>query len=313
MKTIAIYHCWSLDHEPDPYKNLRTSVVPSIATLRSVSDIDIVVLDCSPERTHQWGYLQEKLNFQVVKTNFYLEQYSNSVKGYKHLSRIFDIHNWCKNQNYVGDMIYVDSDVFFFKNPLPLEKTRDRFCYDGWNTGYFYFNPNEEKYQQFFDLFKKYTIDAIQSKETRQSMKKYIGYDDWYEVWDEMVLGYMKNKHPDLFNLICSEEHTTSRNICQAKTDRVKVFHGNGSYVPSPTCDETHSRGLLCLMVQEFYENITKILSKQDLVAIFGGKNLSYFENKRFSLLDNVDYLEWIKNEKGHYELMKFTNGLHVI
>jgi len=295
VKTTAIYHCWSLDHEPDPYKNLRTSVVPSIATLRSVSDVDIVVLDCSPNRPHRWGYLQEKLNFQVVKTNFFLEQYSSLVKGYKHLSRIFDIHNWCENQNYVGDVIYVDSDVFFFKNPLPLEKTRDRFCYDGWNTGYFYFDPNEKDYKNFFELFKKYTIEAIQSKDTRESMKKYIGYDDWYEVWDEMVLGYMKNKHPELFNLISPNEHSTSRTLGQCGTDKVKVFHGNGSYVPSPTGEETHSRGLLCLMVQEFYENITKILSKQDLVAIFDEKNFDYFENKRFSLLDNVDYLEWIK------------------
>jgi hypothetical protein len=309
---VAVYHCWSEPHEPSSYKNARTPVVASIATLRATSDIPIVVLDMTGEET-DWGRFPAKLNFQIERRSFYLSQYKELVTGYKHLSRIFDIEKWSSENAKEKTIIYCDSDIFFFKNPFPLAVATDKFCWDGWNTGFFYFKQNDVTYKKFYSLFEKYTLEAIFAESVRQDMKKFVGYDDWYGVWDEMVLGYMKNQHPDVFNTIPNTEHVTCRSISQIKISEAKVFHGNGTFVPHPIQNLNHARGLLCLAIEEFYQQICQYLNQEDLKEIYGQNTLEYFQEKRFNLSDAVDYLEWMKNDKGLYEILKFSQNLKVI
>ncbi len=275
----AYYHWWSFDGEPNPHKNLRAPIILSIATLRSVSNIPIIVFDLS-EKDMDWKDYPKKLNFEVIRKKFYLEKYQNKVEGFRHLSRIFDLQeHYIKNT----DIMYVDSDVFFFKNPLPLKESTDKFCWDLWNTGFFYYNP--EKNSEFFDVFKHYTMSAIHSGDIRNLFKKYVNYDSWYGVWDEMVLGYMRGFHSDFFNKIEVEEHATLNNLFTIKD--ANMLHLNGFMISNPLNQNVHARGLACLYAKEFYENICKVFTEEDLIEIFGEKMLEHCSNKRFGIEKN--------------------------
>lgn len=309
MKKVA-YHCWSLKGEPEPFANLRTPVVASISTLRGVSDVPIVVLDASDHEVN-WGHFPEKLNFEVVKIKLKLQKYKSLINGYRHLSRIFDLNNLFKKEN--KDIIYVDSDVFFFQNPFPLNCKTEKFCWNFWNTGFFYFNTQSVFYEEFFDIFESYTKSAILSEDFRCVVKKYVNYDAWYGVWDEMILGYMKEKHPHLFNEIPIEEHTTSQTLHRADFNSVKVFHANGSIMENPLNGERHSRGLIGIMMQEFYQNMTKVLDEEDLKLMYGEQTLSFFKQMRVSFLEKCSNLGQTQNKEGLYELIKLTKKVNFI
>ena len=309
---IAVYHCWSEEGEPAPYQNVRTPVVLSIATLRATSNMPVVVLDMTDEET-DWSYLPDRLNFSVARGDFALKEYAGQVKGYKHLSRIFDIHKWATINACDKKIIYCDSDVFFVKDPIPLKGQISKFCWDGWNTGFFYYKQNSEIYNRFYELFDQHTKEAILSEGVRNEMKKFVGYDDWYGVWDEMILGYMKQKYTDIFDIIPTQEHATCRKLTQTQHHEIKIFHGNGTKIPHPITGGDHARGLLCLLITEFYDRASKCLDSNDFKTIFGIETLNYFKEKNFSLLENADYLEWIKDHKGMYELLNFNHNFKII
>lgn len=309
---LIIYHCWSEPNEPAPFQNVRTPIVLSIATLRATTNAPIVVLDMTGQDT-DWGHFPEKLNFSIERKQFALEKYSALVKGYKHLSRIFDIHEWATINAQNKTIIYCDSDIFFAKDPFPLNGKTSKFCWDGWNTGFFYFQQSSNYYNQFYNLFEQYTKEAIDSEGARKQMKQFVGYDDWYGVWDEMVLGYMKEKHPDVFDIIPANEHATCRKLNHMNPHETKIFHGNGTKVPHPITGNDHARGLLCLVITEFYNRVSQCLNNNDLEIIFGTETLGHFKNKKFSLFENTDYLEWIKDEKGMYELLNFNGNFKII
>lgn len=309
MNPIVVYHWWSFPEEPPVYSNLRTPILTSIATLRAVSDAEIYVLDCS-EHKNEWGEFPKKLNFQVCQKKCSFANCQNLIDGWRHLSRIPDIHHWSSQKFFNQNIVYVDSDVFFFKNPFPLSCNTDKFCWDGWNTGYFYFNTESDHYKKFYELFESYCKSAIHSEEIRNLIKNYAGYDAWYGVWDEMILEFMKSQHPNLFNFIPIDEHTTSRNLISS-TDP-KIFHANGSMMENPLTGEKHARGLLGLMISEFYEKLEKILSPEELNLMYG-KYLNYFQEKRFSLLENACFLEMNKDEQGHFHMNQMIKQIQFV
>jgi hypothetical protein len=309
MKKVA-YHCWSLKGEPEPFANLRTPVVASISTLRGVSDVPIVVLDASDHDVN-WGHFPEKLNFEVVKIKLKLQKYKSLVEGYNILSRIFDLNEYFKNENH--DVIYCDTDTFFFRDPFPLFCKTDRFCWNYWNAGFFYFNPSSDVYKEFFDVYDSYTRAAIHSEEIRKIIKKHIHYEAWYGVWEEMILKYMERDHINLFNEIPIEEHTTSQTLHRANFDSVKVFHANGSIMEHPLSGERHSRGLIGIMMQEFYQNMIKVLDEEDLKLMYGEQALSFFKKMRVTFLEKCNNLGWTKNQGGLYELIKLTKKVNFI
>lgn len=304
----AYYHWWSYDGEIEPHKNLSTPIVLSIATLRAVSDIPIIVIDLS-EKDMDWKDYPKKLNFEVIRKNFYLKKYKSKIKGYRHLSRIFDLQeHYIKNT----DVMYIDSDVFFFKNPLPLKESTDKFCWDLWNTGFFYYNP--EKNIEFFDVFKHYTMSAIYSGDIRNLFKKYVNYDSsCYGVCDEMVLGYMREFNSEFFNKIQVEEHATFFNLFDAKSP--KMLHLNWFMISNPINQSSNARGLACLYAEEFYENICKVLTKEDLIEIFGEPMLNHCSDKRFNIEKNAHKFIKMKRNQGNLilhidEILKKVNKI---
>lgn len=295
---VAIYHWWSFPEDKPAYQNLRTPIVASIASLRAVSDVEIVVLDGS-DHDVDWGPFKEILNFRVIKSHLGLWKFQDKIEGWRHLSRIGDITNWSAYR-YHQDIMYVDSDVFFFRDPFPLSCQTDKFCWDGWNTGFFYFNNCSLGFQDFYKLFRTYRNAAIYSEEIRNLMKKYVGYDAWYGVWDEMILGFMKHEHADLFNYIPYKEHTTCAYIGECKDP--KVFHANGSLVKNPLTNEEHARGLIGIIFSEFYSALQTVLSENELQIMYG-ELLTHYKDKQVSLMKYSKLIQYYKNDQGLYDL----------
>lgn len=316
-RPYAVYHCWSYQNEPPIYNNLRTPVLLSIATLRAVSDIPIVVLDVSHPYVHahqDWAHFPEKLGFRVENVYPTLEIYDDRVKGYLHLSRIPDIAYHIPTRAADSKtLMYVDTDVFFFRNPLPFHCDPTKFCFNGWNSGIFYYNFGRHEMTDFMEIFEVYTKAAIFSEDVRKVMKSFVGYDAWYGVWDEMILTYMLQNHRELFNIIPTTEHATSRNLAQVDLNKVKAFHSNGTMVANPISkiagERDHCRGLLCLIVKEFYENICKVLDEKDLAMIFTDAERKMYLPQQFSLLERADRLPEIREEDGHYHIQKWLNN----
>lgn len=296
MNPTVYYHTFTGKEEFPAYSNLRVPTLLSIATLRAVNpDIAIVVLDGSEDRTNQrWGKYQDSLDFQVWSIEFHLTKHWQHIKGWQHLSRLFDL----KRHPRRSDIIYCDSDVFWLKDPLPLFWKEDGFCFDGFNTGFFYFKPGKI-IDLFFELFESYTIGAMSNLQIRQIMKSHVGYDTWYDVWDEMITTFMYHQTPDMFRILPLDEHCTARRM----TPDAKMFHANGTMVsnrfPQREGEREHSRGLLCLIIKEFYDNICKVLDPAD---IFSKKQIEFYLPKQFSLFD-----DWsdMKTEDGHYHIKR--------
>ncbi len=76
---------------------MRSPIVLSIATLRAVSDIPILVLDVSPEH-RDWYYFPEKLGFQVKQTTPSLSRFKDDIpyNGWMNLSRHHDMRREAK-------------------------------------------------------------------------------------------------------------------------------------------------------------------------------------------------------------------------
>jgi hypothetical protein len=298
----ACYHWWSYKDEPSPYANMRSPVLVSIATLRSVSDIPITVLDMS-ESQRDWGHFPEKLKFDVVPTFACLAEYAEDIPGWQYLSRLYDCDNYFIDKK-CDSLLYVDCDVFWFKNPLPLLKKADRLCFDGWNSGFYYYDPHSASNRRFFKIFDAYTKGAIYSGEIRELMKKYISYKGWYGVWDEMILTYMAHEHPDLFNIIPAEEHMTIRTLANVDKSRVKMFHSNSTMVGNPVTkysgQREHSRGLLGLLVREFHDNLKRILDDNDLTMMYTEAEREFCLSRQFSMLEKDKLLLDTIDQMGH-------------
>lgn len=313
MPISAVYHWWGSPEDAPPYANLRAPILLSIATLRAVSDIPVKVLDLTGDvgdpgngrPSKQWAHFPKKLNFEVIGVPAEYKNYKRLVPGWMHLSRIQDVASWPFYHGNPQTTVYVDSDVFFFRNPLPLEKNTSKFCFNGWNSGFYYHNNYDTT--EFFDIFGSYIKAAIFSEEVRKVMRQYVPYDAWYGVWDEMILTYMVKNHPELFDLIGVNEHCTANTIEAADPATVKMFHANGTMManefPKNPGEKEHCRGLLCLVVKEFYDNIRKVLDDKDLAMVFTEIERRHYLPQQFSLLENVSRLSSIRRADGHFHV----------
>lgn len=299
MNPTVYYHTFTGKEEFPAYSNLRVPTLLSIATLRAVNpDIAIVVLDGSENRPSQrWGKYQDSLNFQVWGIDFHLAKHWQHIKGWQHLSRLFDLKRHPRSRS--SDVIYCDSDVFWLKDPLPLSCNTELFCFDGWNTGFFYYKQSPA-IDMFFEIFESLTISSMVDLGIRELLKEQVAiYDAWYDVWDEVILTYMNCWHDALFDKLPPEEHCTARRM----SPDAKMFHCNGTMVsnrfPQREGEREHSRGLLCLIIKEFYDNICKVLDPAD---IFSKEQMGFYLPKQFSLFD-----DWsdMKTEDGHYHIKR--------
>lgn len=295
MSYRLVYHWWS--HESDPFehaKNLRSPLILSIATARAQNqDIPITVLDGSTDKNpERWEKYPTKLNFEVRPTNFLLSENYSSKPGYKHLSRLFDLKQFSDEV-----VIYSDADVFWFKNIIPLYSPTLKFAFDGWNSGFFYFAPSQKQVKKFFEIFKSYTLASLNSEDVRSIMKKYVGYDDWYYVFDEMILSYMFNTQRHIFTQISTREHCTARQLSKVSPEDIKMFHANGSmfhnHLAKHVGESKHCRGLIPLIWKELWKSIQTVLDQEDIESIFTEQELKHYIPKQYDFLskDGFDRL----------------------
>jgi hypothetical protein len=300
MNAEVYYHCWAQNARC----NSQFPLILSIATLRANNPtIPITVLWKGPVNYEEWLHFPEKLNFKVSPITFSLEKRHSDKPGWEHLSRIFDLEIHATSEI----VIYSDLDVFWFQDVLPLRCDPEKFCFNGNNTGFFYYSRNSDTMQQFFEVFKAFTLGALYDDAIRQQMKKYA-YEAWYYVFDEMTCNYMYNEgFNDLFNQLDANEHTCIRDIHLADPDKIKMLHCNGLIANNEIANTQveHCRGLACLIFKEFYDCVCKVLDQKDLELIFTSQELDYFLPQQFSLLKNYPKLLATKSPDGHYHLHK--------
>ncbi|MEH2142009.1 hypothetical protein, partial [Nostoc sp.] len=239
-------------------------------------------------------------------------KHKDKVAGWRNLSRFFDIKQLIDHSvDYKRNIMYVDSDVFFFRDPFPLMCYTKKMCISPWNAGILYFDRFYN--QKFWEIYETYTMAAVYSEDIRQVFKEYIFYDSWLEVWNEMILDYMTVKHPQLFNFLPDEEHakiqTFIRYYTRANLDKFKMFHANSLMVANPLGkvegERESCRGLLCLVIEEFYNNIRQVLSDEDLQKIYTEKEINYYLPQSFSLFKNIDRLLATRDDNNYCHLLK--------
>jgi len=317
MMPTVVYHWWAGPNEQPAYSNMSHPILLSIATLRSVNpNIPIKVLNISnypphydkstdPWTNSDWMHFQKTLKFDVVPTNFHLEEHYSHIVGYQLLSRLFDIR---KPDLSHETIIYCDSDVFWLKNPLPLECNSEKFCFDGFNSGFFYYNHQSPVVQEMFSVFDSYSITALRNQKFCDIIKESTNYNSWPYIWDETILRYMNETGMShMFEIIPDLEHGVLRKIHNLNPDQLKMLHCNGMMIKNPTAkritERDHSRGLACLLFKEFYDNITKVLTEKDLKLIFTESELETCLSQQMSLFD-IDKINNAKCDDGTFNFI---------
>ena len=300
LDKAVFYHWWGGPHDK-PYQNMSAPILLSIATLRACNpSIPIFVLDgTKTNRSLDWAHFKEKLRFKTIPIQFVLDE--KLVAGAKHLSRLYDLEQY----SFANLMIYCDSDVFWLKDPLPVDRTSG-FCFDGHNTGYFYYHLHDCLDTDFFRRFRAYSDAAIFSENIRAEMKKFVGYDAWYGVWDEMILCFMKHEHPGLFSIVSKNENFSIRDAKHHNFQPARMLHCNGLMMrnrcPKKPWEAEHSRGLIPLVVKEFYNKLMQVLDEADLGLIYSQEELVY-RDKQISLFEQMEPLLATMDEQGLYHL----------
>jgi len=299
MNKAVIFHWWqewspgnksSFADTPKPYQNLRVPVVLSIATLRAHNNyIPIYLMDCS-DHPAEWDDFPEKLDFKVVPWKPYLQDYKNR-NGWKNLSRMGDIYEFSKRIP-EQEIIYTDSDIFWLKDVLPLWQQSDKFCFNHYNSGFYYYDKTSKHVKDFIELFKAYVTVALNDKNIRKQINSTVSWDFWYYVLDEVVMQYMWQKNPECVNKIGYAEHGLPRDIRwpNVNVKDIKMFHSNGMAVDNKfhkvNAEQKDSRGLVCLVFKELYDAIAKVLSQEDIESIFTREEINYYVPLQLSMMN---------------------------
>lgn len=288
MNTAAIYHWWGEASDPPPIQNMRTSIVTSIATLRGANPtIPIHVLDLSEHHTN-WDGWPDKLQFEVHKTEPKLSRHKDKA-GYRYLSRLFDIWRFA-NKRIENVWMYVDTDVFWFKDPLPLARSGYQFSFNRYNSGFFYFDKTSPLVQELFEIFEAVTLACLYDQNYWYIVRQYGYPSETHYLPDEAVLQYIYHKYEYLCELIPPEEHFTCDFFYKTgkKIDlaNVKMIHCNGLAVENPVSQDPwaikHSRGITALVFRELYSNICKA-SDGLSEAMFTKAELDLFKPKQMN------------------------------
>lgn len=261
----VIYHWWD-----DTNTNLADSlvpIIPSIASLRAVSDISIYVLDISKKKRN-WSKYSKALNFEVVP---FISKFDTVNYGLdpRDISKPFDLDKFSKCIN-SKVIVSCDSDVFWIKNPFPVEKDCNKFCCNT-NTGYFYCKKEHE----WIDLWKFYTLEALQSEENLIRIKKNVM--NYYnksiiknflntEIIHQYIL--LDLKRIELNANLSYKEHLTPYNPIPKEFNMIHFCN----FI-------IHKRHLFPFIIEEIYNNIVKLLpeyKKYRVLKKISIKNLNF-------------------------------------
>lgn len=299
MKAV-FYHWWGYSSDADPLKNLREPIILSIATLRYHNpSIPIYVLDLSDSPT-DWNGLDKLLNFRVEPISPHLREHYSDKVGWRNLSRMFDLHR-LQNKVPENEIIYIDCDIFFLKDILPLDCSLDRFCFNRFNSGFFYYDKNSAAYRRFIELFEAYATTALNDENFRHVTNQFGSNNDYF-VLDETLLYYMQVKHRELFNFMPPTEHFLAYE--EAELSKVKTFHLNSVMVTNPvakrTQEEKHSRGLVCLMIRELYKAASAVLGSR-FEDVFTKEEKETFFKRQLPFAEAISKLRESKRDRLYY------------
>ena len=299
-KPALVYHYWN-DRQVHVWEDWQNPILISIASARAFNpDIPIYVLDVS---NHQRNWLDypHKLNFKCIPCESQIPLLkTNEIYGssYKICSRQFDI-DWLARKIPEDIIISVESDIFWMADPCPLPEPIDRFFFNFYNSGFYYYNKNSDLAKRFLKVWRHYIIMGMSNPKVQaEIMSKY----KWDYFQDEAAMVYivksfggMAGPCPDNLNVLFNPFKSWDEHYKNAWN-----LHLIGAFFPK-------NRGLLGLMFEPFYEVIKTVLSPQQLYDIYGpdyellaGKinindikytNLAYVKKSKGDCLENVSKL----------------------
>jgi len=275
-----IYYWWNDNPNIKPHQDLKSPVILSIATLRSFhKNVPVTIFDISDfERPKEdWKDFQNILNFDVVKTTTDLN--TSSPRYWKLCSKIADIS---KNIQFLKEdnIVFVDSDIFFLQQifPLKYEEQLDKnfYCYPH-NTGFFYFNKNLESNKEIFELWANTINKCLIDEDFFTEVCLKINDYSTKSLHDEISLRYLikEKKINNIKNLDISESFVFNQTqIYAANYGRIdsenflKLKH-KIKFIHAMLIYNGPKRGLLCLIIEELKQAISKSLNAELIKKIF--------------------------------------------
>lgn len=308
MNTAVVYHWWSLDCDALPHQNIRVPVIGSIATLRAVNrTIPIYVLDCS-EHHVDWSDYEITLNFTVIRTKLFLSEYKHCY-GWQNLSRLFDLRRLDIKEDII---LYSDADVFWLRDPLPLQQSPQKFCFNGTNSGLFYFDRRSPGVKTFFHLFEAFTLTALNDENFRIITRQYTGNVTFFVI-DEQILSYMYIKLKSLFNTLNLLEHFVLYKFKEGEVvdvSQVNNIHMHAVIVENPLepidWKRKWNRGAAVLYLKELFASVSSVCSPEQIKMMFDENLLKYSESVRASIADREFHKRLLKSKDadGFYHLV---------
>lgn len=296
-----IYYYYSLKKNNIAYEDLANPIIFSIATFRKWDKKSkIFILDASPFK-NEWGNYPEILNFEVVKNPISLKEkqkinettsVGNSVKHYL-LSKPKQVYNLVKNKIKEKEcVVVVDADIFFLKNPFPLEcKYKENFCIHAKNTGYYYFLKNKKNIK----ILKKWYEICEEAIENKNLQKEIIEITNKKFIQEEVVWEYFLKKYSSIKNIKNYSEYENFwfNYIYQEKHDlsKIKNIHLCIHFDNEKLCRQ--NKGLFCIYIKELKHYLKEVLNKNINQIV---KNYENYESFSIREKEKIKTLLGLKN-----------------
>lgn len=253
MKKVLVYIFWG-----NPLFNASSPIL-SIASFRCFNkETPVFVIDYS---NGNWRDFPSKLKFRVISLGCQLKKIINIKDpiidfGYfrlNNLSRPFDIDYLA---DYFDDciLVYADTDIFFLKNPFPLENEEsDDFhcCKD--NSGFFYFKNKSLIARDFLNQWKEKTIFSIYNKNYREELLRKSGRNGKNELFHDEIICCSLNY--DYYNEIIYNVRISKNKVpFVLMPESIHLMHvhwGKNKGVVSLIISETRKAILNCLSVED--------------------------------------------------------------
>jgi hypothetical protein len=175
-------------------------------------------------------------------------------------SRQFDIE-WLSPRIPEDVLISVESDFMWMKDLPPIEEPVDRFFFNFYNSGFYYYNKNDEIAEKFRTWWKHYILMGLSNMKIREKlMSKY----EWPYFQDECVMVWIVKTQGGMCADVpnCNVLYDPKKKWETTYKDAVNL-HFIGSFFPK-------NRALLYLLVKEFWAVTSSALDVDQLYQIFG-------------------------------------------
>ena len=202
---VAVIYHYFTDTPRQVAHDLAYPLIRSIATLRGVnSTLPVHVLDPSKDQ-NDYGVFPRVLNFTVWRGHSGTPDCFGPVQG-RLLYRIKEIVNLSEVLP-ERIILFVDSDIFWFKNPLPLSVPVDRLWTSWRNTGLLWYHKQCPRARSFLQEWCRLNDLMFTDKELEMEVRK--GYFGGHVVNDEAVFCHMmvNDSCPGAWGLLPPAEH----------------------------------------------------------------------------------------------------------